>query len=150
MRYFEDFQAGEVIDLGSWSVTEEEIIDFARRFDPQVFHIDPARAKESLFGGLVASGWHTSALCMRRLVDGLYSETASMGSPGLEELRWPNPVRPGDVINVRLTVLECRPSRSRPTIGIMRASVEAFNQAEEPVMIWVGTTFIQRRPEGQE
>src|SRR5579871_83649 len=97
-QYFEDFQVGETIHLGSREITAEEIIAFAHQWDPQPFHVDPDLAKESLFGGLVASGWHTAVMYMRLLVDGFLNETASMGSPGIDELRWRKPVRPGDTL----------------------------------------------------
>src|SRR5258708_421531 len=103
MRYFEDFQVGDIFDLGSTTVTEEEIISFARQFDPQPFHTDPVLAKDSIFGGLVASGWHTTAMFMRLFFDGLLHETASIASPGVDDVRWLKPVRPGDVLRARFT-----------------------------------------------
>jgi acyl dehydratase len=146
IRYFEDFHVGDIFDLGSVQVTEEEILAFARQFDPQPFHIDPERAKDSIFHGLVASGWHTSALFMRLLVDGLLQETISIGSPGVDELRWRNPVRPGDHLRAVLTVLECNPSRSRPNMGIVRSACEMFNQKDEVVLTLSGIHFFGRRP----
>lgn len=144
-RYFEDFQVGESVELGSTRVTAEEIVAFARQFDPQPFHLDPERAKESLFGGLVASGWHTAALYMRLLADGLLNDTPSLGSPGVDELRWLQPVRPGDTLRARFTVLECRPSRSRPGMGIVRSRGEVWNQHDEMVMSLVSIGFFGRR-----
>ncbi len=146
-RYFEDFQVGQTIDLGTTSASEEEMIAFARQFDPQPFHIDPERAKHSAFGGLIASGWHTASLLMRLLVDGLFNETISMGSPGVDEVRWLQPVRPGDVLRARFTVLECRPSKSRADMGVVRSKSEVFNQQNELVMTVVGVHFLGRRPE---
>ena len=103
-RYFEDYLPGAVHDLGSITIGEAEIIEFARRFDPQPFHIDPEAAKQSAFGGLIANGWHTASLAMRLLVDHYVSRVASLGSPGADEVRWRKPVRPGDTLSVRVTV----------------------------------------------
>ena len=146
MRYFEDFQVEDTFNLGSLRVTEEEIIDFARQFDPQPFHIDPERAKDSIFGGLVASGWHITAMYMRLLFNGLIHETASMGSPGVEDVRWLKPVRPGDLLQASFTVLDSTPSSSRPNMGIMRSACELFNQSGELVMSMKGVHFVGRRP----
>jgi acyl dehydratase len=144
-RYFEDFHVGDIFDLGSIQITEEEIITFARQFDPQPFHIDPEQAKDSIFHGLVASGWHTCALFMRLLTDGLLSKTISIGSPGVDEVRWRNPVRPGDRLRATLTVLECNPSRSRPNMGIVRSACEMFNQKDEVVLTLSGIHFFGRK-----
>ncbi len=146
MRYFEDFQAGEIIELGSRTVSEEEVIVFATEFDPQPFHIDKERAKDSMFGALIASGWHTGSLFMRLFADNLLNDTVSMGSPGVDELRWPRPVRPGDTLQARFVVLETTPSRSRPNMGIIRSRSEVYNQHGELVMSMVGTNFFGRRP----
>lgn len=146
VRYFEDFHVGDTFDLGSIEVTEEEIIAFARQFDPQPFHINPEGAKDSIFHGLVASGWHTTALFMRLLVDGLLQETISMGSPGVDEVRWRMPVHPGDSLRATLTVLECNPSRSRLDMGIVRSASEMFNQKNEVVLTLSGIHFFGRRP----
>src|SRR5579859_3157513 len=105
-RYFEDFAVGHTLELGSYTITREEILAFARQFDPQPFHTDEEQAKASLYGGLIASGWHTASIFMRLLVDGLLNDTASMGSPGVDELRWLRPVRPGDTLRARFTVRE--------------------------------------------
>ena len=145
-RYFEDFQVGQTIDLGTTSASEEEIIAFARQFDPQPFHIDPALAQASAFGGLIASGWHTASLLMRLLVDGLFNDTISMGSPGVDEIRWLQPVRPGDVLRARFTVLDCRSSKSRPEMGVVRSRSEVLNQQDELVMTVIGVHFLGRRP----
>ena len=146
MRYFEDFAAGQTFDAGSVTVTEDEIISFGRQYDPQAFHVDPAAAQVSIYGGLIASGWHTTALSMRLLVDGVFGQTAGMGSPGVDEIRWPRPVRPGDTLRVKLTILEARASGSRPDRGIIRFRVEAQNQASETVLDMAGAGFIARRP----
>jgi acyl dehydratase len=147
MRYFEDFQVGDIFDLGSTTVTEEEIIRFARQFDPQPFHTDPVLARDSIFGGLVASGWHTTAMFMRLFFDGLLHETASIASPGVDDVRWLKPVRPGDVLRARFTVIESTPSKSKTSLGIVRSRCEVFNQADELVMSLVGVHFFGRRPE---
>ncbi|MEP7105942.1 MAG: MaoC family dehydratase [Chloroflexota bacterium] len=145
MRYFEDFQAGEVIDLGSATLTEEEILEFGRRFDPQPFHVDPAAARESVFGGLIASGWHTGSLFMRLFTTTVLNDSASLGSPGLEELRWLRPVRPGDVLRGRYHVLEVTPSSSSPSRGTVRAAGEFVNQDGEVVMHLVARNHFARR-----
>jgi acyl dehydratase len=144
-RYFEDMQAGDVVELGSRAVTQDEIIAFARQFDPQPFHVDQELARESFFGGLVASGWHTAAMYMRLLVDGLLNQTVSLGSPGIDELRWLKPVRPGDTLQARFTVLETTPSRSRPTMGIVRGRGEVLNQHGDVVMTMVSAGFFGRK-----
>lgn len=146
MRYFEDFRVGDTFDLGSQTITEEDIVTFAKRFDPQPFHIDPERAKGSIFGGLVASGWHTTAIFMRLFFNGLLSDTASMGSPGVDEVRWLKPVRPGNIIYACFTVLESTPSRSRSNLGILRSVCELYNQDGELVMSLKGVHFVGRRP----
>lgn len=147
IRYFEDFQVGDTIDLGTTpQVTAEEIVAFARQFDPQPFHLDAEAARHSAFGQLVASGWHTVALLMRLLVDGLLNDTISMGSPGVDAVRWLRPLRPGDTLRARFTVLEATPSKSRSTMGIIRSRLEAFNQDDEPVMTLEGIHFVGRRP----
>src|SRR5690606_17077669 len=112
--YFEDLTPGRAFDLGAVTVTEDEIVEFATRFDPQPFHVDPAAAAESPFGGIIASGWHTCAMCMRLLVDGLMNQTISLGSPGVEQIRWLAPVRPGDRLSARTTVEDARPSSTKP------------------------------------
>ncbi len=146
MRYFEDFAAGQTFEAGSVTVGEDEIIAFARQYDPQAFHVDPNAARASVYGGLIASGWHTTTLSMRLLVDHIFGETANMGSPGVDEIRWPRPVRPGDTLSVRLTILEARGSESKPDRGIIRFRVEAQNQAAETVLDMTGAGFIARRP----
>jgi len=144
-RYFEQFQAGDVFELGSRTVSQDETIAFAREFDPQPFHVDPERARDSLFGGLIASGWHTAAIYMRLLTDGLLNKTVSLGSPGIDELRWSRPVFPGDTLRARFTVLDTIPSKSRPGMGIIRGKGEVFNQRDEVVMSLVSVGFFGRR-----
>jgi acyl dehydratase len=147
IRYFEDFQVGDTFELGSLTVTQEDIIAFARQFDPQPFHIDPELAKDSIFEGLVASGWHTTAMFMRLLVDGLLNQTISIASPGVQDVRWLRPVRPDDVLRANFTVLECISSKSRPNLGIILSSCEVINQKQELVMSLHGTHFFGRRPQ---
>lgn len=147
-RYFEDYEAGRVYELGTIPVSAAEIIEFAKRFDPQYFHIDPEKAAKGQFGGIIASGWHTISLAMRLYVDHYLSHVASLASPGTDEIRWPNPVRPGDTLRVRVTVLEARPSRSKPDRGIVRARVEAMNQRDEPVLSMTVASILGRRQQG--
>ena len=143
---FEDFEPGQLYELGSKVVSEDEIVAFARQFDPQPFHLDPEAAKDSVFGGLIASGWHTGAMWMRLYVDSLLDGAASMGSPGIEELRWLAPVRPGDTLHGRLTVLETTPSESRPDRGTVRIRGEMVNQDGVTVMSMVSRGHFGRRP----
>jgi acyl dehydratase len=145
-RYFEDFPPGAVFEAGNVTVSEAEIVEFATRYDPQPFHIDADAAQDSIYGGLIASGWHTSALMMRQLVDGVIGETAALGSPGVDELRWLLPVRPGDTLSVRLTVTEARVSRSKPDRGLVRCRFEVTNQAGVLVMQMHGLMFVYCRP----
>jgi acyl dehydratase len=146
-RYFEDFRIGEVLPLGSRGVSEAEIITFARQFDPQPFHTDPEAAKRSVFGGLVASGWHTASLYMRLLCDAFISTVAhSMGSPGVDRIEWLKPVRPGDTLTGRLTILDLIPSESRPDRGTIKSLGEMLNQQGEVVMRMQGVGFFGRRP----
>ena len=147
-RYFEDFEPGEVLELGSRTVTEDEIIEFARQFDPQPFHVDPAAAAESVFGGLIASGWHTGAMWMRLYVDTMLGSASAQGSPGVEELRWLAPVRPGDTLHGRLTVLETTPSERRPDRGTVRIRGEMVNQDGVTVMSMTSRGHFGRRPPG--
>lgn len=132
--YFEDFQEGQVINVGQTTVTEAEIIEFARRFDPQPFHIDREAAGE-VYGGVIASGWHTGSLMMRLVAEGLLNKSSGLPSPGLEELRWLKPVRGGDTLSVRFVVLATRVSASKPDRGLVTASWEASNQHGELVTI---------------
>lgn len=144
-RYFEDYLPGSVSEFGSIAVDEAEIIDFAKRFDPQEFHIDPEAAARGPFGGLIASGWHTGALMMRMLVDNYLSKVSSLGSPGIDELRWPRPVRPGDTLRLRATVLDTKRSRSKPDRGVVRTLFEVLNQNGEVVMSVKAMTLIRCR-----
>ncbi|MBV8645690.1 MAG: MaoC family dehydratase [Candidatus Eremiobacteraeota bacterium] len=133
-RYLEDFITGSVAEAGSVLVTEDEVLDFARRYDPQPFHTDPAAAKNWPYGGLIASGWHTAAMMMRLVVDNFIDGETSLGSPGLGPIRWKLPVRPGDVLRVRARVLDNRRSQSKPDRGTVTLEVEVLNQRDEVVM----------------
>lgn len=144
-RYFEDYIEGTVREFGPAAISEEEIIAFGKQFDPQPFHTDPEAAKDSIFGGLIASGWHTAAVTMRILVEKYLSDVASLGSPGVEELRWLKPVYPGDQLSARVTVIETRRSRSKPDRGIVRSYIEVFNQDREVVMDMKATNFMRCR-----
>jgi acyl dehydratase len=144
-RYFEDYDEGSVHEFGSIPVEEQEIINFAKRYDPQVFHTDPVEATRTVFGGLIASGWHTAALAMRLIVDHYLSHVASLGSPGVDDLRWLKPVRPGTTLSLRVTIVETRRSREKPDRGIVRSFVETMNQYHEVVMSWKATNMLQCR-----
>lgn len=146
MKYWEDFEVGDTTALGSCAVTEAEILAFARKYDPQPFHTDPEAARQSLYGGLIASGWHTCALMMRLGVEAsLREDAAATGSPGLDSCRWLRPVRPGDVLTGRTDILATWPSRSKP-IGFVRRRLEMANQHGEVVVQVVGITMYRRRP----
>ena len=133
-RYFEDYQVGMVSEIGSITVTADEIVEFAARYDPQEMHVNPVAAASGPFGGLIASGWHTAALMMRMFADHYVSKTAGLAAPGIDELRWVRPVRPGDTLRARITVLETQRSRSKPDRGVVRGLVEVLNQNGELVM----------------
>ncbi len=148
LRYWEDIKAGEVVELGSRTLTKEAIMAFAREFDPQPFHADEDAAKKSVWGGLIASGWHTGSTLMRLFYDGFLKDTASLGSPGIDELKWLLPVRPGDTLSARFIVLETAPSRSKPDRGLVRSLMEVLNQRGETVMSVKGVNFFTRRPAG--
>ncbi|NVI92815.1 MaoC family dehydratase [Actinomadura sp. BRA 177] len=147
-RYFEDYKEGSVYEYGHVSVTEAEIVEFAHRFDPQPIHTDPDFAATGPFQGIIASGWHTGSLMMRLFADHFLSRVASLASPGLDELRWPAPVRPGDALHLRVTVLEARPSRSKPDRGIVRTRAELLNQDDQVVLTTLPTNLLKRRAEG--
>jgi acyl dehydratase len=133
-RYFEDYHVGMVDEFGDIAVTAQEIVEFARRYDPQSMHVDPVAAAQGPFGGLIASGWHTAAMVMRLFVEHYLSKVATLPSPGVDELRWVRPVRPGDTLRVRVTVTETKRSRSKPDRGLVRGLVEVLNQNGELVM----------------
>lgn len=147
MRYWEDFTAGMVLEFGGYEVTEEEIIEFATEFDPQSFHIDKKAAKEHFFGGLIASGWHTGSMCMKMMVDNYLIDSASMGSPGIEQLRWKQPVRPGETLYVKAEVLDRSLPKSRPELGFIKFSHTVSNQKGEVKMTMISSGMFLRNPE---
>lgn len=149
MRYFEDLVVGTVARFGDYAVTREEVLDFARRFDPQPFHLDDDAAAATHFGRLAASGWHTAAMTMAMLVAQM-GETAeaSLGSPGLDELKWLRPVHPGDRLRVETELLEKRPSASRPGLGLTKSRTTTFNQDGVAVLTFVANGMIRTRPAG--
>ena len=144
-RYFEDYVPGSVYEFGSVRVEEQDIIEFARQFDPQPFHVDREKAKEGPFGGIIASGWHTAAITMRLLVDHYVSTVAGLGSPGSGPVRFLKPVHPGDELSIRVTVTEARPSRSKPDRGSVEAFVETMTQRREVVMTRTAIGITRRR-----
>ena len=147
LRYFDDYLPGTTHDCGGVSFSQAEIVSFATQFDPQPFHVDPEAAARGPFGELIASGWHTAALVMRQIVDHYLSAEASLGSPGLDEMRWPEPVRPGDTLRVRVTAVEARRSLSKPDRGILKTLIEAVNQDGRTVMRATATNFLRVRPD---
>ena len=144
--YFEDFFPGQEIALGSRSVSEEEIVAFAKQFDPQPFHVDHDAAAASIFGGVIASGWHTCSMMMRLVVDNLMSESSSMGSPGLDGVRWLLPVRAGDTISVSYLTTKIKPSTSRTDRGVVWSKWTATNQHGQDVCTIEGMGMFGRRP----
>ena len=144
-RHFEDFPVGSTLDFPGPTLTAEAIKAFAGQFDPQPFHLDEEAGRRSALGGLCASGWHTVGLCMRAMVDGYLLDSSAQGSPGIDELRWLKPVYVGDTLRMRSTVEEVRPSKSRPTLGSVKARWEVFNQRDELVMHLTGWTLFGRR-----
>ena len=147
-RYWEDFKVGEVEQIGGKRVDKEEVIAFARQYDPQPFHVDETAAKQSMYGGLIASGWHTCAMVMRMMCDAYMLQSASVGSPGIDNLKWLKPVRPDDTIRAQRTTLETRASKSKPDIGIVSNLWEVFNQDGEMVMSMQGYGMFRRRNPG--
>ena len=143
--YFEDFQVGHVAEYGDKLVTPEEIKEFATEFDPQPMHLDEEAAKHTLVGGLCASGWHTCCMMMRMVADGYLLNSSSMGAPGVEEIRWLAPVRPGDRLRVRTTILELREPKTRPDFGFVRTKFEVLNAAGEVVMHSTTNMMMGRR-----
>ena len=156
VEYLDDFAAGQVFDLGSFTLTAEEMIEFAERHDPQVFHTDPVAAADSMFGGLIASGWQTVGCVMRLMVENMIPAQSSLGSPGIDELRWLKPVRPGVEYRVVYTVDEVRESRSKPDRGVVMGRTVAFEVTSgrdagpevegEPVMSFKGMGMYRKRP----
>jgi len=144
--YWEDFPAGHAMEFGGLPVSRDAVLAFAQQFDPQPFHTDEDAAKASLFGGLCASGWHTCAMAMRMMCDAYLLESASLGSPGIDALRWLKPVFPGDTLRVRMEVQEARPMNSRPGVGLVRSAWTVSNQQDEPVLTMEGWGMFRRRP----
>lgn len=144
--FFEDLELGKSDRFGAYEVTRDEVVDFAKKYDPQPFHIDEEMAKQSVFGGLCASGWHTCAMTMRILVDHMTDQgLASMGSPGVDGIKWKKPVFPGDTLSVSGEVLEKRESESRPNLGLIKSNYRVFNQKDELVMEVVTNAMILKR-----
>src|ERR1700756_4959192 len=125
--WFEDFTPGMTVEMDGPTISEADILEYARRYDPQSFHIDPVRAKESIYGGLIASGWHTVSVCMRMICDAYLLSAASLGSPGVQDVRWPKPVRPGDRLKLKMTVVSAKPSQSKPDRGTVLHRWQLFN-----------------------
>lgn len=146
--YWEDLEVGSVIALGEVTPTREAILDFARQFDPQPFHLDEEAARASIFGGLCASGWHTCAMAMRLMVDHFLRYSSSQGSPGLEAIKWLKPVYPGDTLRLQHRVIDRRPMRTRPEVGLVRTVWEMFNQRGEQVLHMEGWGMFRRRTPG--
>jgi acyl dehydratase len=145
LHFWEDFPVGQVRDFGGMAVSREAVLAFAQQFDPQPFHLDDEAARGSLFGGLCASGWHTCAMAMRMMCDGYLLDAASLGSPGIDNLRWLKPVFPGDTLSVRMEVLDARPMASKPHVGLLRSRWEVRNQHEQAVMAMEGWGMFRRR-----
>ncbi|MFA7280163.1 MAG: MaoC family dehydratase [Sterolibacterium sp.] len=144
--YWEDFPVGTLHKSGGVTLTQEEIVKFARQFDPQPFHVDEEAAADSVYGGLIASGWHTCGLAMRMMCDSYLLDTASQGSPGVENIKWLKPVRPDDTLHLTMEVLEARVLESKPTLGLVRSRWRMFNQNNESVMTMEGHGMFRRRP----
>lgn len=144
--WWEDFRLGESVEFGRHTFSEEEILAFGRQYDPQPFHTDPAAARHSVFGGVVASGWLTCAVAMRLMVESYIRQTVSMGSPGVDNVRWLKPVRPGDTLIYKRTVIESRASATRKGVGLVKQRYEAVNQAGELVLTMEGWGMFGRRP----
>ena len=146
MIWWEDFEVGERSEMGRHTFNEKEIVEFAKQFDPQPFHLDAAAAAQSPFGGLIASGWHTCAVGMRLMVESYIGRTVSLGSPGIDNVRWLKPVRAGDTLVYARTVIESRASTSRQGVGLVKHRWEAVNQAGETVLTMEGWGMYGRRP----
>lgn len=145
MRFYEDIEIGETERIGGRTVSKEEIVEFGEKYDPQPIHVDEEAAKESMYGGIIASGWHTMAICMRMIVDELIADQASMGARGVDELRWIRPVRPGDSLSLTTEVVEKRPSERNPEVGEVDTEIVGFNQDDDPVVRWIALGLVARR-----
>lgn len=149
LKYFEDLVVGTKASFGRYEVTRDEVVEFASKYDPQPFHLSDEAAAQTHFGRLAASGWHTAAMAMRMAVENMKDQrSASLGSPGLDELRWLKPVYPGDVLRCESELLDKRVSRSRPEMGITKGRTTVFNQHDEPVMTFVANGLIRTRSQG--
>lgn len=144
-RYFEDYVPGLTVDCGSFTMNQADIIAFAREYDPQPFHVDPVAAKDGPYGGIIASGWHTTGMMMRQLVEHYLSPESSLGAAGVDEIRWPRPVRPGDTLHVRATVRDARRSASKPDRGIVTTTGELTNQDGDLAMRLTAINFVSLR-----
>jgi acyl dehydratase len=145
-RYFEDLEVGATYELdGTYEVTEDEVLEFAEKYDPQPFHTDKEAAKDSIFGSLAASGWHTASICMRLLVDGFLDAETSMGARGIDDLQWKKPVYPGDTLHADVEILEKRVSESRPEMGHVRSKLTGYNDDGEAVIEWKADGMFRRR-----
>ena len=145
-HYFDDLKVGDRFKSEPLNVTEKQLIEFAHKFDPQMFHLSRKRAERTIFKGLVASGWHTAAMTMRLLVDSDFQPAGGIIGAGFDEMQWPRPVRPGDELRVESEILEVRPSKSRPDQGVIKARTTTLNQDGEAVQISVGNLMVSRRP----
>lgn len=146
--WWEDFPVGRRMEFGAMPVTRDAVIAFAREFDPQPFHLDDEAARAGLFGGLCASGWHTAAMAMRMMCDGYLLDSASLGSPGIDELRWLAPVFPGDTLSTGFQVVAARPMASRPGVGLVQLEWTVRNQHRQPVLTMRGWSMFRRREPG--
>jgi acyl dehydratase len=145
MKYFEDYPVGAIFEFPAFVTTEAEIVEFAKRFDAQPFHVDPVAAAQSHFGGIIASGFHTCAMAMGSLVSNGFFSSAGMGSPGLDEIRWQQPVRAGQALHVKTTILEATPSKSKPDRGVIRHIVALLNDKGETVMSYIAKSMFPTR-----
>ena len=148
MRYFEDLEVGAETDFGTYTVTREEVLEFARKYDPQPFHLSDEAAAKTHFGRLSASGWHTAAMTMAVIARKVVAdEQAGLGSPGIDELRWLKPVYPGDTLRCECEVIDARPSASKPELGIVRFRLVILNQDDVPVLSQISNVVVRRRPQ---
>lgn len=147
MKYFEDIEIGHKAAFGRYEVTREEVLEFARKYDPQPFHLSDEEAAKTYFGRISASGWHTAAMTMAMLVENMKANPqAGLGSPGVDELRWIKPVYPGDTLRVETEVFEKRQSQTKPHMGFFKSRMTVFNQNDEPVMTMVSNGIVATRP----
>lgn len=144
-RYFEDIKVGDTLEHGEYEVTKEEILEFAEQYDPQPFHVDEEAARESMYGDLIASGWHTAAICMKLLIEGEEERTASAGGRGADELRWHRPVYPGDTISVQAETVDKQAETNLPGIGHVNHDITGLNQHNEPVITWTALALVEKR-----